>query len=224
MSAEEMNDKILSLSQAQAQQERLINDLIHSMVEIDIEAFESSLDEYIQLKGIEKTILQIIFPFLERIGILWLTNHINPAQEHMATNAIRQKLIMGIESLKTTVTRKKSILLFLPEGEHHELGLLFMYYLLKSRAIKVYYLGTNVPLKDVEFVAKVKTVDLLYTHLTSVAHNFNLEKFLINAHNRMPDRKLIISGILTKSYTKKVPANMLFIKSISEVMDYIATL
>ena len=224
MSAEEMNDKILSLSQAQAQQERLINDLIHAMVEIDIEAFESALDEYIHLKGIEKTILQIIFPFLERIGILWLTNHINPAQEHMATNAIRQKLIMGIESLKTTVTRKKSILLFLPEGEHHELGLLFMYYLLKSRAIKVYYLGTNVPLKDVEFVARVKTVDLLYTHLTSVAHNFNLEKFLLNAHNRMPDRKLIISGILTKSYTKKVPANMLFIKSISEVMDYIGTL
>jgi methanogenic corrinoid protein MtbC1 len=224
MSAEEMNDKILSLSQAQAQQERLINDLIHAMVEIDIEAFESAIDDYIHLKGIEKTILQIIFPFLERIGILWLTNHINPAQEHMASNAIRQKLIMGIESLKTTITRKKSVLLFLPEGEHHELGLLFMHYLLKSRAIKVYYLGTNVPLKDVEFVAKVKTVDLLYTHLTSVAHNFNLEKFLINAHNRMPDRKLVISGILTKSYTKKVPANMLFIKSLSDMMDYIATL
>jgi DNA-binding transcriptional MerR regulator len=224
MTPVEMNDKILSLAQAEAQQERLINELIHAMVEINIEEFERALDEYILAKGIEKAILQIIFPFLERIGILWLTNHINPAQEHLATNAIRQKLILGIENLKTTVLRNKSVLLFLPEGEHHELGLLFMYFLLKSRALKVYYLGANVPLKDVEFVANAKAPDVIYSHLTSVAQNFNFEKFLIGAHNRMPDRPMIISGLLTQSYKKKIPANISFKKSLYEVMDYVASL
>jgi hypothetical protein len=99
-----------------------------------------------------------------------------------------------------------------------------MYFLLKSRALKVYYLGANVPLKDVEFVANAKAPDVIYSHLTSVAQNFNFEKFLIGAHNRMPDRPMIISGLLTQSYKKKIPANISFKKSLYEVMDYVAGL
>ncbi len=224
MTATEMSDKILTLSQAQAQQERIVNELIQCMANIKIDAFEMVLDGYIKAKGIEKTITQILFPFLERIGILWLTNHINPAQEHLVTNIIRQKLIVGIDSTKPIVHTNRTILLFLPEGEHHELGLLFVYYLLKTRGVTVLYLGANVPLKDVEYVATLKNPDFLYAHLTSVANNFNFEKFLVGAHNRMPDRKIIVSGTLTQTYKKKVPANFSFKKSLSEVMEYVSSI
>lgn len=224
MTATEMNDKILSLSQAQAQQERIVNELIQCMANIKIDAFEMVLDGYIKAKGIEKTITHILFPFLERIGILWLTNHINPAQEHLVTNIIRQKLIVGIDSTKPIVHTDRTILLFLPEGEHHELGLLFVYYLLKTRGVTVLYLGANVPLKDVEYVATLKNPDFLYAHLTSVANNFNFEKFLVGAHNRMPDRKIIVSGALTQTYKKKVPTNFSFKKSLSEVMEYVSSI
>lgn len=88
MTPVEMKEKILSLTQAQAQQERIVNDLIHCMVDLRMEDFETVLDNYIMAKGVERTITQIIFPFLERIGILWLTNHVNPAQEHLVTNII----------------------------------------------------------------------------------------------------------------------------------------
>ena len=81
MTPVEMNEKILSLAQVQAQQERLVNELISCMVNIRMEEFESVLASYIKSKGIEKTIIQIIFPFLERIGILCkptiLTRHRN---------------------------------------------------------------------------------------------------------------------------------------------------
>ena len=137
---------------------------------------------------------------------------------------IFQKLIIGIESVNTHVSLNKSTLLFLPEGEHHELGLLFMYFLLKSRGVKVLYLGSNVPLKDVEYVVNLKKPDFLYSHLTSVANNFNFEKFLINAHNRMPDIRLVISGQLTQSYKKRIPSNISFKRSLAEVMEYVATL
>jgi MerR family transcriptional regulator, light-induced transcriptional regulator len=219
MTPVEMKEKILSLTQAQAQQERIVNDLIHCMVDLRMEDFETVLDNYIMAKGVERTITQIIFPFLERIGILWLTNHVNPAQEHLVTNIIRQKLIIGIEGVSSHVSLNKTTLLFLPEGEHHELGLLFMYFLLKSRGVKVYYLGSNVPLKDVEYVVNLKKPDFLYSHLTSVAHNFNFERFLINAHNRMPDIPIIVSGLLTQTYKKRVPSNISFKRSLSEVME-----
>ncbi|HRI21862.1 MAG TPA: MerR family transcriptional regulator [Panacibacter sp.] len=222
MSPVEIKDKILSLSQAQAQQERIINDLIKHMADLDMDAFELLLDNYILARGIEKAITYIIFPYLERIGILWLTNHINPAQEHLVTNIIRQKLIVGIESTVSHIRTNKTALLFLPEGEHHELGLLFMYYLLKSRGIKVLYIGANAPLTDIEYVAKLKKTNFLYTHLTAVAHNFNFEKFLSKLNTLIPSTPFIISGMLTQSYRKKVPQNIYLKRSLHEVMEYIA--
>jgi DNA-binding transcriptional MerR regulator/methylmalonyl-CoA mutase cobalamin-binding subunit len=224
MNEVQMKERILSLSQAQAQQERVVNELIQNMVDLDLDTFELVLDKYIQSKGIERSITQIIFPFLERIGILWLTNHINPAQEHLVTNIIRQKLIIGIEGVHSHIRINKTLLLFLPEGEHHELGLLFMYYLLKSRGIKVFYIGANAPLKDIAYLANLNQPDYIYCHLTSVAHNFNFEKFLNNYSQKLGDYKLIVSGLLTQGYKKKVPANIEFKKSLVEVMEYIASL
>ncbi len=119
---------------------------------------------------------------------------------------------------------KISALLFLPEGEHHELGLLFIHYLLKQHGANVLYLGTNVPLKDVECVAVMKDPDFLYAHLTSVGNNFNFEKFLADTSSRMPGRKFIISGSLTQTYKKGIPANFHFKRSLAEVIDYVSSL
>lgn len=224
MDEEELQNRILSLSQSQAQQERTVNELIQYMVELEIHRFEDCVDGYIRSKGIEKTISHIIFPFLEKIGILWTTNHINPAQEHLVTNVIRQKLIVGIETTSSSITVDKTFLLFLPEGEHHELGLLFINYLLKSRGIFAWYLGADVPLKDVEYVAKVKSPDILYTHLTSVASSFNLEKYLFNLAARTENKTILVSGRLTQNYRKKIPPAVSFKNSLPEVMEFIASL
>ncbi|HET9058220.1 MAG TPA: MerR family transcriptional regulator [Chitinophagaceae bacterium] len=221
MNEAEMKEKILSLNVVQAQQERIVNELIQHMIDLDMDAFEKLLDNYILARGIEKTIIQIIFPFLEKIGILWLTDHINPAQEHLVANIIRQKLIVGIEGVTTLLHTNKSVLLFLPEGEYHELGLLFLYYLLKSKGVSVIYLGANVPMSDVEFVVKLKKPDYLYTHLSTVGNNFNFEKFLLQLNKNLANTPVVISGRLTHVYEKKIPPCFKFIKSFSEVFDFI---
>lgn len=224
MPPEEIRTKIVSLSHAQAQQERIVNELIQYMVDLDIEGFESVLDDYILARGIDKTITQVIFPYMERIGILWLTNHVNPAQEHLVTNIIRQKLIVGIEGLHTHIRVNQSILLFLPEGEHHELGLLYMYYLLKNRGVNTLYLGANVPVKDIEFVARLKKPDYLYTHLTSMTGSFNFDKFLHQVQAKLSGFPVVISGQLTRNYKKKLPANVTLIRSLQEVGDYVGSI
>jgi len=224
MSEAEIKEKTFSLSHSQAQQERIINELIQSMVDLNLEKFEKTLDDYISIKGIERTITGIIFPYMERIGILWITNHINPAQEHLVTNIIRQKLIVGIEGCSPHLQLNKTVLLFLPEGEHHELGLLFMYYLLKSRGLRVLYLGANVPVKDVEYIVKLKKPSIAYTHLTSVASNFNFERFLNNIGMRISTLPIIISGQLTQNYKKKCPDNIQLKRSLPEVMEYVSSI
>ncbi len=217
----ELKEKILALSNLQAQQERLVNDLIQCMVDLDMQRFETILDNYIVARGIELTITQIIFPYLDKIGILWLTNHINPAQEHLISNIIRQKLILGIETVKASKKINKTILLFLPESEFHELGLLFVSYLLKSRGASVIYLGASIPLDDVAYVVKYKKPDYLYTHLTAVGLKFNFEKFIQLYSKKLPATPFIISGNLTNDYEKKIRPPLKFKKSFTEVMEFI---
>ena len=224
MTEVDVREKILSLSQIQAKQERIVNELIQCMVDLDIEKLEDILDQHIRTKGIERTITQIIFPFMEKIGILWLTNHINPAQEHLVSNIIRQKLMVGIEGITTALRVNKTVLLFLPEGEYHELGMLFMYYILKSRGISTIYLGANVPLNDVEYVVNLKKPDYLYSHLTSVGHNFNFDKFIASITKRFIGTPMIISGMLTQNYEKKIPSHINFKKSFPEVMEFVSAI
>jgi MerR family transcriptional regulator, light-induced transcriptional regulator len=150
MDEQQMKEKIFSISQEEAKQEKIVNQLIQSMIELDLDQLENILDEFIRSRGIDKTITQIIFPFFDRIGILWLTDHIHPTQEHLVSHIIRQKPIMGIENVTCRLSLNKTILLFLPVGEYHELGLLYIYYQLKCRGIKVIYLGANKPKADIE--------------------------------------------------------------------------
>lgn len=220
MDMEEMNRNIVSLSYTDAQQERIVKELISYMIDLNLDAFEELLDNNIQSKGIETIINDVIFPFLEKIGILWLTNHINPAQEHLVTNIIRQKLVVGIENTLTKPGADKLALLFLPEGEHHELGLLYVHYLLKSRGVKTLYLGANVPLEDLNFIVQLKKPAYLYSHLTGAAANFNFEKFFQNLHSGIPDTPVVISGSITLAYKKSLPDNILFKKSLAEVLEY----
>lgn len=225
MTNEELKEKTLTLSGGQAQQERIVNELIQHMVDLDLDAFEYVIDQFIVSRGIEKTITFIIFPFLERIGILWQTDHINPAQEHIITNIVRQKIIVGIENIITPLSLKSSVLLFMPENEHHELGLLFLQYLLKSRGVKTIYLGANVPLKDLEFVVTLKRPDYVYTHLTTVIREFNFDKFINTLKTKLPSTNILISGLLAQTFGKKnLPGNIRFLKSLGEVTDFIAAM
>ena len=224
MDEAEIREKILSLNQVQAQQERIVNELLQHMVDLDMAKFETVLDNYIMARGIERAVPQIIFPYLEKIGILWLTNHINPAQEHLVTNIIRQKLIVGIENISSAVKINKTVLLFLPEGEYHELGLLFMAYLLKSRGVNTIYLGCSIPIDDVDYVVKLKNPDYLYCHLTTVGHKFNFDKFIASISKKFSGIPVIISGQLTTCYEKKIHQPINFKRSFAEVMEFVAGL
>ncbi|MBS4065702.1 MAG: MerR family transcriptional regulator, partial [Chitinophagaceae bacterium] len=120
---------------------------------------------------------------------------------------------------------KSRVLLFLPENEHHELGLLFLNYLLKSRGVKTIYLGSNVPISDLEYVVDLKKPDYIYTHLTTVMREFNFEKFINNLKSRFTTTPILISGLLTNTFEKKDSSgNIRFLKSLAEVNEFIGTL
>jgi len=224
MEPQEICEKILSLDDASAIVEKIINDLVQEMAELNMQKFETIIEDYIRAKGIEQTIIQVIFPFLEKIGILWQTGHINPAQEHMVSNIVRQKIIVAIDGAKPSFKLDKTFLLFLPEGEHHELGLLFVHFVLKARGAETIYLGTNVPAKDVKYIVNLKKPDFVFVHLTATTAAFNFDKFLTTMHRDFDGIPVILSGRITQHYWKKLPPSVRFKRSLAEVMEYISSI
>jgi DNA-binding transcriptional MerR regulator len=224
MDPAQMREKINSLGDAEAQKEKTVNELIQLMVDLDIRNFEKSLDNHILSKGLERTVTQIIFAFLEKIGVLWQTGNINPAQEHFVMNMIRQKVIVAIDSCHIPAKKNTSAMLFLPEGEHHELGILFISYLLKKSGIPVFYLGANVPFQDAVYVAKIKKPDAIFIHLTNAAGTPSLQVSLNKIHSLFAGSKIYISGALVYDYKKQPPPGIEIKRSLVEITELISTL
>jgi hypothetical protein len=224
MSQADIEDKILGLNQLDAEKERVVNALIKDMVSLNMFSFEKQIDLYIAQKGIEKTVTTILFSFLQRVGVLWITNHINPAQEHLALNLIRQKIILGIEKLPKGLQSNKSVVLFMPEGEYHEIGLLYVHYLLKLKGYNIDYLGANVPIVDLKYLTEIKKVDYLYAHITAPTKGFKMAKFLDQISHIDKSLTIILTGQMVQEYNGPIAANIKVMHSLSQTMEVLSTL
>ena len=89
--------------------------------------------------------LSIVYPLLNRIGVMWSKNDIDPLQEHFISNSIKKQLNIATDKLPNPDNTGDEIILFLPESETHDIGLLFANYILKQANIKTIYLGQQVP-------------------------------------------------------------------------------
>jgi len=153
LSDSELINKVRKIEDKEIQNQKKVADLVESMLEVDGASFMNLFDQYIQEIGFEDTLNNVIYPFLEKVGILWLTDEVEPGQEHFITHLVRNKIIAAIEQLPKPEGDKKAIL-FLPENEFHELGLLYFYYLIKKKGVNVYYLGQSVPAEQVALLSK----------------------------------------------------------------------
>ncbi len=218
------HEAVMQLQQTEAMNENIVNEMLGFMIDLKSMEFEDLLNQYIHQHGIEKTISEIIFHFLEKVGLLWQTNRIIPLQEHIVSNIIRQKLVSAIERLPFVKETSPLFVLFLPESEHHEMGLLFVYYLLRKNGIPVIYLGANVPLKDIRYLLEIKTPAYLYLHLTSFPRQQNFQKFLASLSGYAGQSKVLISGSTVEGFKKPLPDNVSVLPTMSSVVSFLNSL
>jgi MerR family transcriptional regulator, light-induced transcriptional regulator len=221
MSLEQMNQKILEISQLKNDATIHIDQLVIAMVDMEEESFEKILNNLILRFGFERTITEVVYPFLEKIGILWQTENISPAHEHFMSNLIRQKLIVAIDGLPLPPKTAKKILLFLPEGELHELPLLFYHYLARKTGWRTYYLGQNVPHNDLISVFNVHQPDLMITSLiTSTAAP--VEDYLKRISVDFPNTPIMASGQQLQKFGFTKVANVQPFKTVEQLKELIS--
>jgi methanogenic corrinoid protein MtbC1 len=175
--------------------------------------------------GLEKTMVNIIYPFLTKIGLMWQTGTINPAQEHFMTNLIRQKLIVAIDGqYNSPKPDAKKFLLFLSEGEMHELSLLFTHYIIKSRQQKSIYLGQSLPFDDLVQTYKSHEPDYIVTVLTSVPGFTEVQKYVTKLGETFPKSTILLSGYQVQGQDLNLTNNVKILNKVDDLIELLENL
>ncbi|MEL6255944.1 MAG: MerR family transcriptional regulator, partial [Bacteroidota bacterium] len=224
MEPAEISEKVRKISASNLEFPNQVNALVIAMVNLDEERFEKIISTNTLQFGFENTMLKIVYPFLARIGILWQTGSINPAHEHFITSLIRQKLIVAIDGqISPPNPQAKRYVLFLPEGELHEMSLLFAAYLIKSRHNKVIYLGQNLPLKDLELILELYKPDYLVSIITSYPSGDDLSGFLQKMKDMCTNEEIILYGYQVINQLDVVPEGITVFQQIESLIEFVDT-
>lgn len=214
---EQLSEQVLSFSANAKHYNTQVNNLILSMIELDDRKFDKIITNSTVKIGFEETILYVIYPFLEKIGVLWQIGSINAAQEHFVTNLLRQKLIVAIDGqMSGGNPEAKRFLLFLPETEYHEIGLLFYAYLVKKHGHKIIYLGQSVPFEDVIEVTKLKKPHTIVTSVTAAFDDKSMDAFIHDLEYNFPGQNIYFTGLQAKNLKRKLPSNIIKINDVLE--------
>jgi DNA-binding transcriptional MerR regulator len=217
---EDMN-KLLWDIKVNKEPEYSMDKLILALVSLDEELFKGTMNGLIDKYGLEKTFVNHLIPFLDRIGIMWLIGTINPSQEHFMSNLIRQKIISEIDKQPIPKEDSKSILMYLPEHEWHEISLLFYQFLLRAKGVHTSYLGQSLPYPSLlESIEKLKPHAILSSWLTAVDKKFVVNYFK-QLNKDLPDMKVFAGGAQIKANSKDLKGLIIEVQDIPELLEHL---
>tara|TARA_B100000780_G_scaffold149616_1_gene104575 strand:+ start:133 stop:1026 length:894 start_codon:yes stop_codon:yes gene_type:complete len=172
MSDEAITDASRDLAFSHAVNDEAINSFKLSMFQFDKSLFNETYNKLLHKITFRDIFKDVFIPFLEQIGMLWHTDTLLPAHEHFISNLIAQKIQINTEKLQYTVTNpKKTYVLFLPENEIHELGLLYLNYELVLRGNHTIYLGQSLPLYNLSYFFETERELSFVTSMTIRPYN-----------------------------------------------------
>ncbi|MCF8238747.1 MAG: MerR family transcriptional regulator [Saprospiraceae bacterium] len=194
MNEEEIKKAVNDLSSGTFEDSVQVDALTISMMELDEGKFETILSSNIRALGFERTMLEVIYPFLDKLSLLWLTGSIHAVQESFISNLVRQKLIAALDEIPFSPNAERSFILYLPEGESQELSLLFLQYLIRNRGHKVLYLGQNTSLVDLAEACKIYKTDYVVTIISEAFTRQSVHQYLENLRKVCSGKKVLITG------------------------------
>lgn len=223
MGNHEIYDRIVEISETYHDFNNQIEQLTLAMIDFDEMRFDKVLSNAIIKLGFDETVTRILYPFFEKIGVLWQIGTIYPAQEHFVSNLIRQKLIIAIDGQVGNTNRNpKNFLLFLPPNDWHELGLLFYNYILRKAGHHVLYLGQSLPLEDLEGIKAKQKIDYIFTSYTNPITIKKYNDTIKQISESFQEQQIFITGIQTHEHEINLPQNVELISKPRQFMDMLS--
>ncbi|WP_235892957.1 MerR family transcriptional regulator [Flavobacterium franklandianum] len=190
-----------------------INAFKMAMINFDQALFFNTYNSLLSEKSFRDVFYEIVIPLMQEIGLLWQAGTITPAQEHFITFLIKQKLLLNTEKLQILEPTKtdKVYVLYLPENEIHELGLMYLNYEILLNGYKTIYLGESVPIESLKDMKKyfdtIVYVSYLTVEPTKDAINNYIEEIttnIIDSNSRVCFLGRMIEFIDTNNISDKI--------------------
>ncbi len=225
MSDQDFQQAMTKFSSTDAPQNVQLDALTLSMMEMDEIRFNKIINENIEKVGFEKTMLGVIYPFLEKMSMLWLTGSVTHAQESFISNLIRQKLLTAIDKEEVNKKRTaKKFVLYLPKGENQELSLQLMHFLLKVRNFYVVYLGPDMTISDVGDAVRIIKPDYVFTMITETYVGESIINYVGRMKKQFLDTHLLLTGYQVVAQNLQNTDNITVLRSLADTIEHIDNL
>lgn len=225
MTPEEIAGRVADISENYSNQNTQIDALTLAMIDLDETTFDRIFSTYAQENGFERTMVELVYPFLDKLNVLWLTNSVSPAHEKFIGHLIRRKLIAAIDKEPVDAARDAAtFLLYLPEDESQELTLLFMHYLLRSRQQRVIYLGYRISLTDLEDACQPLHPDYVFTIIQEPIPRQPIQAYLDAAARIVYPSQLLLTGAQLFINQVKLPSNTRLLTGLQDTIQFLDSL
>ncbi len=177
----------------------VLNNFKVAMMNFDVSLFLNTYNTLIESKPFRDVFYDCFLPLLEEMGDLWQTDTITPAHEHFISSLIKQKIANNIEGLQANPPTKTStaFVLYLPNNEIHEIGLMFINYELLLQGYKTVYIGESVPTESLADTAKHFDKIVYITYFTTNPEPANVTPYVKDLKDKLLSiqrNKLFIFG------------------------------
>lgn len=182
----ELKEKVKEHITLKGWNSQAIHQFLVAMFRFDQNLFQTTYLNLLQELSFRDIFWQIFIPLLEHIGLLWQSDTIVPAHEHFISQLIENKLHVNIEKLQTSVVNPtKYYVLFLPENEIHNLGLLYLQYELLLKGKYTLYLGNSVPIENLKKLTELYSPIIFITHFTVAPHVEHMKQYVEQIENEL---------------------------------------
>ena len=223
LSAKELSKRVAEISEVSGEYSTHLDALTLSMLEMDEARFDRILTLNIEQLGFEQTMLTVIFPFLEKLSVLWMTGSVKPVQESFTSGLIRRKLMVAIEDLPhPNLDSGSSLMLFLPEGEAQEMSLLLLHYLSRKRGYRTFYLGRDISLTDLEDAYQIVKPRFVFTMITETFTASSVTDYAQKLLHTCPDSTLLLSGYQAVVQPLPVDPRLNVLRSMQETLNFLS--
>ncbi len=196
------------------------------VLELNESKFSKILDKYITQKGFLHVMNHVIYPLLDKLGMMWMSGSIKSVHEHFVSNVVRRKTINAIDRIKESrnEVNNPKFLIYLPEGENHELSLLYLHYILKEKGMRVVNVGIGIPLDDVIDGCRISKPDFVFTMVNDSLSNKDLEKYIDQLTSRVGNAEVLLSGMQVIQLNQTDNANYQAFKGTKQLIDFVDNL
>jgi excisionase family DNA binding protein len=119
---------------------------------------------------------ELVTPVLHEIGSLWEAGKISVAEEHIATNLIRDSLVTLREIIIKLENKDEKVLCLAFDDDQHDIPLKMVQILLEQRGFDVYFSGQRTPAESLEGLLSITKPTRLYLSCTYYDESWSSEQ------------------------------------------------